>query len=87
MQLPSVHRFTNPANTKINEAEHMTASKAATSLMQHKMLLLGVVTWHQVFVNPFYEALGLYDLGSSQAVQQFCSQSITLTTKNHLFLL
>ncbi|WJX76994.1 hypothetical protein P8452_60342 [Trifolium repens] len=25
-------------------------------------------------VNPFYEALGLYDLGSSQAVQQFCSQ-------------
>ncbi|KAK2422089.1 2-oxoglutarate-dependent dioxygenase DAO [Trifolium repens] len=25
-------------------------------------------------VNPFYEALGVYDLGSSQAVQQFCSQ-------------
>jgi hypothetical protein len=25
-------------------------------------------------VNPFYEALGLYDLGSSQSVQQFCSQ-------------
>ncbi|XP_062025286.1 2-oxoglutarate-dependent dioxygenase DAO-like [Rosa rugosa] len=25
-------------------------------------------------VNPLYEALGLYDLGSSQAVQTFCSQ-------------
>lgn len=25
-------------------------------------------------VNPFYEALGLYDIGSSQAVQNFCSQ-------------
>jgi len=25
-------------------------------------------------VNPLYEALGLYDLGSSQAVQEFCSQ-------------
>ncbi|KAK7252605.1 hypothetical protein RIF29_36677 [Crotalaria pallida] len=25
-------------------------------------------------VNPFYEALGLYDLGSSQAVHNFCSQ-------------
>ncbi|XP_061341756.1 2-oxoglutarate-dependent dioxygenase DAO-like isoform X2 [Gastrolobium bilobum] len=25
-------------------------------------------------VNPLYEALGLYDLGSSQAVQDFCSQ-------------
>nr|AFK41575.1 unknown [Lotus japonicus] len=24
--------------------------------------------------NPLYEALGLYDLGSSQAVQDFCSQ-------------
>jgi isopenicillin N synthase-like dioxygenase len=25
-------------------------------------------------VNPFYEALGLYDLGSKQAVEEFCSQ-------------
>lgn len=25
-------------------------------------------------INPLYEALGLYDLGSSQAVQEFCSQ-------------
>ncbi|KAK7309438.1 hypothetical protein RJT34_06165 [Clitoria ternatea] len=25
-------------------------------------------------VNPFYEALGLYDLGSSQAMNNFCSQ-------------
>lgn len=25
-------------------------------------------------VNPLYEALGLYDLGSSQAVHEFCSQ-------------
>lgn len=25
-------------------------------------------------INPLYEALGLYDLGSSQAVQDFCSQ-------------
>lgn len=25
-------------------------------------------------VNPFYEALGLYDLGSSQAMHNFCSQ-------------
>ncbi|XP_004287697.1 PREDICTED: 2-oxoglutarate-dependent dioxygenase DAO-like [Fragaria vesca subsp. vesca] len=25
-------------------------------------------------INPLYEALGLYDLGSSQAIQNFCSQ-------------
>ena len=25
-------------------------------------------------VNPLYEALGLYDLGSSQAMQDFCSK-------------
>lgn len=25
-------------------------------------------------VNPLYEALGLYDLGSNQAMQNFCSQ-------------
>jgi isopenicillin N synthase-like dioxygenase len=25
-------------------------------------------------VNPLYEALGLYDMGSSQAVETFCSQ-------------
>jgi len=25
-------------------------------------------------VNPFYEALSLYDLGSSQALHDFCSQ-------------
>ena len=25
-------------------------------------------------VNPLYEALGLYDMGSSQAVHTFCSQ-------------
>ena len=28
-------------------------------------------------VNPLYEALGLYDLGSSQSVQDFCSQCLT----------
>lgn len=36
-------------------------------------------------VNPFYEALSLYDLGSSQAMHNFCSQLHASSQQRLLF--